>query len=222
MIVFLVRYAARISGSDIAMSRGLRDPERLAMLGQDAFCREASSWPATDYYCCALPSGVFQAKTEAFGPVLFTILNSISKRMEYNSWHYTPGHFSTSAVPPDRHFYLPPAMPDFAQWSNQHHSGHVMSNVMYSIRSPGGLTCGGRILPGVFDLRLMCQTGEPYGLDDLAEAVAFTGFMGRFYQAVLDHVIANRLDFRVRAFTKGWYSSRFHAGAPAGKTHVHG
>ena len=209
MIVFLVRYCARLVASDIAMSRGFRDLRRIGLLGIDGNSAEASSWPATDYFCCALPSGPFQVQMEGMGAPLFAILNSIAKRMEYNSWHYTPGHFSLGSVPPGRHFYLPPAMPDFAQWSNQHHSGHVISNVMYSIRSPGSLRINGRAYPGVFDLRLMRQTGEPYSARDLSEAIALTGMLGEFYQAVLDRLAAGGPGFRITAFNKEWYAAHF-------------
>ena len=142
--------------------------------------------------------------------------------MEYNSWHYTPGHFSKSRVPSDRHFYLPPGMPDFARWSNQHHSGHVLSNVMYSIRSPGSLTCKGRVLPGVFDLRLMRQEGEPYGVRELVGAIAFTRLMGLFHQALYDYVEARECAFRFQSFTKAWFQAKFHVPAPAGKAVAHG
>jgi hypothetical protein len=50
--------------------------------------------------------------------------------------------------------------------------------------------CKGRVLPGVFDLRLMRQEGEAYGVRDLIGAVAFTRLMGLFYQSLYDYAEA--------------------------------
>ncbi|WP_442604273.1 hypothetical protein [Paenibacillus sp. KN14-4R] len=203
MVHTVVQYAVETIGADIGMSRGLREWFNLKMIHDDQLFVEACDWPVTDYYCCVVPSSKMQSKLADHGPLLQTILTAISKRMEYNSWHYMPGHFPIES----RHFYIPPAMPDMTEWSNLHHSGHVLANVLYAIRSPGEIRYADHTYNGMMDIRLMRQTGDPFTLDDLKAAVQFTQVLKIFNQALMDVTAARQAPYRVMAFTKDWYKS---------------
>ena len=37
-------------------------------------------------------------------------MSAISKRMQFNHWHYIPGHFDQAQLNVDRHFYYPPGI----------------------------------------------------------------------------------------------------------------
>jgi hypothetical protein len=208
----LVETATQSLNSDIGMSRSLRDFGQWAGVIDRQAADEACAWPTTEYFCCVVPSPDLKEALAGKGPLLATILNSISQRMDYNSWHYVPSHFDPAQVPQGRHFYYAPAMPDTAEWSSLHHAGHVLSTVLYSIRSPGPLTCRGREFPGFYDLRVMRQSGQPYSRDELKKAVAFSRVLGLFYQALMDEVSAGRASFRVQGFHKAWYQERYEPG----------
>lgn len=205
MMHVIVSGAVNELRADIGMTRCIRDISRIKIINNAGMCTEACSWPTSDFYCCVVPSEKLSAAECDSGVSLTIVLTAVAKRMEYNSWHYLPGHFSPGLVPEDRHFYFPPAMPDLTEWSNQHHAGHTLANVLHCIRSPGGLKYAGRDFPGFFDIRLMRQSGQPFCLEDLKRAIVYTNYLKDFYQAMLDYVCGRDAAFKVRAFTKPWY-----------------
>lgn len=205
----IVSEAVNELGADIGMTRCIRNISRIKLINDAGMCKEACAWPTSDFYCCVVPSEKL-ATTGCYGGVSLTVvLTAVAKRMEYNSWHYLPGHFSPGLVPEDRHFYFPPAMPDLTEWSNQHHAGHMLANVLHCIRSPGGLKYAGRDFPGLFDIRLMRQSGQPFSLEDLKRAIVYTNYLKDFYQAMLDYVCGTDATFKVTAFTKPWYERHY-------------
>ncbi len=209
MVHFLVEQAIAMVGADMGMSRSLRSYRKLAEVHDGRRHREACLWPITDYFCCAVPSPAMRQALSSRPGLLFTVLNAVAQRMNYNSWHYMPGHFPAEDQPAGRHYYYPPRMPDTAEWSNLHHAGHVLANVLYSIRSPGEVRYGGKDYWGFFDLRLMRQRGQPYSREDLKAAVAATGYLKAFYQALMDASAAGLGEMEVSAFDKNWYQKNY-------------
>lgn len=205
----IVKSAVEESNSDIGMTRCIRAIGKIKKIHDQGCCAEACNWPVSDYYCCVVPSGRWTDSMKSRGDDSAFVLYAIAKRMEYNSWHYTPGYYESGPVPDGRHFFIPPAMPDLTEWSNMHHGGHIIANVLFSIRSPGSLQHDGKEFNGLFDLRLMRQEGKPYAKEDLKRALMFTGYLKSFYQALADFVCSNCIEFNVTAFTKSWYDLHY-------------
>lgn len=201
----VVECATERLASDVGMSRSLRDYRRWIRTLDEAAYDQACQWPTTEYFCCVAPSKPMKQALSGKGPLLYTILNAISQRMDYNSWHYVPGHFTADGEPEKRHYYFPPGMPDTAEWSSLHHAGHILSTVLFSIRAPGPVRCRGREFTGFFDLRLMRQSGKPYSQEDLKTAVAYSQVLRDFYQALMSLMEETPLEFRFNAFTKTWF-----------------
>ncbi|AKJ29027.1 hypothetical protein AAW51_2336 [Caldimonas brevitalea] len=192
--------------SDIGMTRGLRDFVQWAEWFRTHRFVELCSMPPTDYYCAVFASEEAEQLLRGQGTYQ-KILTAIAGRMTFNSWHYTPGHCPVDQVPADRHFYVPPKMSDIAVWSDKHHQGHVLAQVRYSIRSPGGLRVNDSKQYGTFDLRLMRREGGSYDLDDLKRARVHTAYLRAIVQAALDQGVSGGHRQVVRAFTKDWYRS---------------
>jgi len=209
LLQLIVQSATHFLNADIGMTRGFRSLIAFQKSINNDDVLSACQWPLEDYYCCVVPSKSFQNAMEGKGKLLFSILNAISKRMEYNSWHYMPGHFLYSKVPADRHFYFPPAMPDTAEWSNQHHAGHILANVLYSIRFPVPLRYQNKIFPGMSDLRFMRRSGTPFSLDDLKIAGRYAHILEMFIQALCDTISEEKIDIKISAFTKDWYELNY-------------
>jgi|GEM_PF-1193269 len=201
---------ADLTHSDVALSRTPRDYSTLFRLGSAEFCREISELPVSAYACCAIPGSKFVTAMQGNPSLLQLILSAISKRMEYNSWHYAPGYFPRDSVPEGRHFYSPPSMPDTSTWSNLHHPGHVMAGVKFSIRSPGVLEVRGRKVPGLFDIRLMRQTGIPYTDQDLVTTVYCTNVLAVVHQDIINFFPEKAQPRLESSFSKEWHSDCVH------------
>ncbi len=209
LIHVTVDSAVRSTQSDMGMSRSMRDFSELIRVHDQQLIEDACNWKQTDFFCCVVPSARLVKALCDKGPLLPGILKSVSIRMQYNSWHYTPGNFPRELLPEDRHFYFPPVMPDTAVWSDQHHRGHIHASVRYSIRSPYHITYKGKRYAAFFDLRLMRQRGDAYTLSDMQQAVRYTLYLNRIYQAILDAQAEYGISFKFTAFTKEWYD-RFY------------
>lgn len=199
--------AVRFTKSDMGMSRSLRDFKQLIHAHDHNLYTEACNWKQTDFFCCVVPNASLVKALVDKGPLLPSILKSVSIRMQYNSWHYTPGNFKIQDVPADRHFYFPPVMPDTAVWSDQHHRGHIHASVRHSIRSPYHIMYKGKRYNAFFDLRLMRQRGDEYTLEDLQHAIRYTMYLYQIYQAIFDAIAEGELSFKFESFTKEWYDT---------------
>ena len=189
----VVAEAVRSTNSDIGMTRGTRDFRRFAEVLHGRQTGVACGWGQTDYFCHVVPS---QTVLESFSPKTLSVtLNAISARMRFNSWHYAPSYFATSDIPAGRGWFTAPRMADIADGSDQHHTGHVHAAVRYSIRSPLPLRVDNDVLPGFIDLRLMRQSGDPYGQEDLVTAIAYTEVLQFLYQRLMDHVLERNTRF---------------------------
>jgi acyl-CoA synthetase (AMP-forming)/AMP-acid ligase II len=211
MLAAIVDCAIEATGSDVGMTRGTRDVARLQRAFAEDRFEEICEWPAADYYCAVFPSQAMRRKLADDPDVLIKILYACSARMQFNHWHYMPGHCPPERVPQGRHFYLPPRMPDITVWSDQHHAGHVLAEVRYSIRSPAPLAFHGRTYPGLIDLRLFRRSGQPYTDDDLGTALAFTEYVRALHQAVSNHIDRGGVPVRIEAFDKDWYRACYAA-----------
>ncbi|PDO09261.1 MAG: hypothetical protein BLM47_13600 [Candidatus Reconcilbacillus cellulovorans] len=205
LVYAIVRTAVLDLDSDIGMSRSIRDYAAFVRAVRDGRFRDLCALKQTDYFCCVVPSPNIARAMQDRSETLAGVLKAIAMRMQYNSWHYLPGNFPAETVPPDRHFYFPPEMPDMAEWSDQHHKGHILASVRYSIRSPHHVSLDGKKFLAFFDLRLMRQSGRPYTTAELMEAIRYTRALYAVYQTLLDEAAAGALPFRFEAFTKEWY-----------------
>lgn len=206
LLKIITSSAIRETGSDIGMTRGLRDFRGWARLFREKRYAELCGMPPTNYYCAVFAS----PDTEQYlrsEDMYNKVLAAIAGRMTFNSWHYTPGHVPKSEIPVDRHYYVPPKMSDLAVWSDQHHQGHVLAQVRYSIRSPGGLIVNGIKQHGTFDLRLMRRDGSAFEIADLLTARRHTACLRAVIQAALDFAGGDENAQTVRAFTKEWYKN---------------
>lgn len=206
--------------SDIGMTRGIRDILRWQQKLDEQKYVEISEWPTADYFCGVFPSAAMR-KRIADPARMAKVLTACSVRMQYNSWHYMPGHFAKELAP--HHYYLPPRMPDTAIWSDQHHAGHVMAAVRHSIRSPAPLIYRERAYFGMVDLRLFRATGSHFTRKDLCAAMRYTEYLRAVYQAVCDMAAEGQQHIVVRAFDKPWferYCSRLFQPAETLQSHA--
>jgi hypothetical protein len=194
--------------SDIGMTRGIRDLATWQRAMEAGDVATASAWPTSDYYCAVFPSAATFARFADDRPTLLRILNAISRRMEYNSWHYMPGHFDPAVVPPGRHFFFPPRMSDITVWGDMHHPGHVLARVRYSIRAPAPVVHGDRKFYGMTDLRLMRMGGAPYTVAELMRARTYAAYLRGASQALAGRAAAGA-PLVISAFRAAWFAEHF-------------
>ncbi len=189
---------AEAFGADVSMSRG---PQRF-----DSLRAEPGTDPLSlgtgDFYCCVAPRREFADRFGDFRQGLTRTLAAYSARMRFNTWHYLPHTLAIVEREPGREdWFFAPTMPDIAEWSDQHHTGHVVFGVRYAIRIPLGIEYDGRPLPGLYDLRLMRTDGPPFTPADLRQAIATGMLLQQFYQAMSAYQPV------VTDFGKTWYEA---------------
>ncbi|ATH92548.1 hypothetical protein [Bacillus glycinifermentans] len=204
-----ISLAVEATEADMGMSRSFRNFKEFIEAIDHGDAARACNWKQPDYFCCVTPSDQFMNRLIHKGPLLANILLAISTRMQYNSWHYMPGHFPFEEVPDNRHFYFPPVMADTAVWSNQHHKGHLNAQVKYSIRSPQAIIYNKKTFNAFFDLRLMKQEGDPFSQHDLKTALYYTSVLQNLYQALMDYIAETRIDYCINSFTKSWFKKHY-------------
>lgn len=207
LLLALAAGAADALRADIAMTRCVRDLGALAGILAADRGEVAMGWPTSEFFCAVAADRRLAHASRGPAVPLARALRAISTRMCFNSWHYLPGYFDPARIPPGRHMYVPPRMPDLSSWSDFRHAGHRAARVRYAIRAPGPVRVHGQQLDGLYDLRLMRCAGEPFGLDDLRLAVAYARVLGAVYQALADHAVTTGAAFRVTAFTDAWYDA---------------
>lgn len=194
-----VAAAAEAFAADVAMSRG---PQRWDELRARP-AADPLALGTGDFYCCVAPR---QAFTDRFGADrlgLIRALSAYSARMRFNTWHYLPHTLGVTDRDTDRDWFFAPTMPDLADWSDQHHTGHVVFGVRYAIRVPIGIDYDGRYLPGLYDLRFMRTEPPAFTTADLRQAVAAAIFLRLLYQAMSGY------EPTVSDFGKTWYERRY-------------
>lgn len=205
----IVDSAVDATRSDVGLTRGFRDTLRWEQAFAAQSWEEICNWAPGEHYCAVFPSKSLLARLRHQPDMLIKMLYACSGRMQFNSWHYTPGHCPRASVPDDRHFYLPPRMPDTAIWSDQHHAGHVHAQVRNTIRCPEPILMNGRVYPGLVDLRLFRQSGHAYTDDELFLALTYSGYVRAACQAFADHQLRTRRAVPVTAFGKEWFREHF-------------
>lgn len=212
LIDYVVSEAVCSTRSDFGMTRGARDFLKYSTALSKEQTEVVSSWGLGEYFCHVVPSeeikSVYSPKT------LSVILNAISGRMRYNSWHYAPSHFEISKVPADRSWFYAPGMADITDWSDQHHAGHIHASVRYCIRSPLPICVRDYVFPGLIDLRLMRQSGDPYSREDLVTAIAYTEALQFIYQSLMNFVLKENKSFAFTFGDKKWIEKACSPQAP--------
>jgi hypothetical protein len=204
-IAVSVAAAIRATGADVAMSRGHRNPRELAA------ALAVPDWSALvgreqdEFFCCVLPSA--QTAVSGARPNLTLELWAIAARMEFNSWHFFPGNLPEVPEVRARDRFVPPRVPDITVWSDQHHRGHVATDVRFAVRAPAPATLAGQELGGFCDIRLMRFSGRPFSEEEMLVALAGARHVGRLTTAVaaLPPEAAPLERSRVAAFDRGWY-----------------
>lgn len=207
LIDALIQKSIKATQSDIGMTRGTRSFYQFLQLLMSKDVATACQWTQSEYFCHAVPSEHMQKKLPP--KTIAMLLNSVSSRMRYNTWHYAPSYFDTSAIPAGRGWFHAPKMADIAEWSDQHHAGHVHASIRHSIRSPQAIFSGDIPLTGFIDLRLMRQSGEKYSMTDLVTAIAYTDALAFLYQALMNYICASNTDFRFSFGDKQWIDTRY-------------
>lgn len=209
MYEMILRRAVEVTHSDIAMTRGFRAPLRFVEANQQDHLEEIFNWKQKEYFCCVVPSERMREAFKEQQQLLFGILTAISKRMQYNSWHYTPGNFLEHQERFTRHFYFPPVMADITEWSDQHHRGHVFACIKHAIRCPGSIQFHNKQYHAFFDLRLMRRTGNKYSQQDLLMALHYKDVLKALDQAWLDICFREHLDIHIDVYNREWYKQMY-------------
>jgi hypothetical protein len=196
--------ATEVFGADFAMSRGMRDITALVEAMQSGDWATIVGWELPDYFCCVVPSA--QADRYFAGGVaqVADVAWAMSSRMQYNSWHFVPGNLPDAAARARRDFFIPPAMPDLAHFSDQHHHGHVTARVRFAVRSPQPVDILGRTFKGFVDLRLLRCDGEPFVEADLLAAHRLSRLIARATGRVAELAVAG-VPARITAFDSRWH-----------------
>lgn len=211
LLQVIVDSAINATGSDVGLTRGFRDMLRWQQAFAAESYEEICAWTPGEHYCAVFPSKALLARMRHKPDLLIKVLYACSGRMQFNSWHYTPGHCPRASVPADRHFYLPPRMPDTAIWSDQHHAGHVHAQVRNTIRCPQPILMNGRLYAGLVDLRLFRQSGHAYTDEELFLALRYSEYVRAACQAFADQQLQSRRAVPVTAFGKEWFREHFSA-----------
>jgi hypothetical protein len=196
-------------GADYVMSSGIRDPSRLRhdpavlLMGPDALKRN-------DFYCCVLPAPL--TATEQSPEALAEMLIAIARRMEYNRWHFIPGNYPDDTIPPLRHHFRPPLLPDLAEWSSLRHGGHIDAQVRYSLRLPGPPAWSdpaliyGRRFRGIYDLRVYRTHEPPFTSADLAVGLRYCSLLDNYMKAAYKTLEKSGYSGQVfDRYTSAWY-----------------
>jgi hypothetical protein len=204
-IAVAVAAVIRVTGADVAMSRGHRNPRELAAALGAGNWAELASREQDEFFCCVLPS----ARTAVSGvrPKLTLELWAIAARMEYNCWHFFGGNLAEVSEVRARDRFIPPKLPDIAIWADQHHRGHIATDVRFSVRAPAPASLAGRELWGFCDIRLMRFSGRPFTEEEMLVGLAGARHVARLTTALAALPIDTgpfELS-HVSAFNRAWY-----------------
>ncbi|MER5950808.1 hypothetical protein ABT127_32705 [Streptomyces sp. NPDC001904] len=199
-----VRAAVEVFDADFAMSRGMRSlPALIAALRAEDYA-EIAGWEIPHFFCCVVPSPdavrLFGGSAQRLADTAW----AISSRMQYNSWHFLAGNLPKVPQVVARDHFVPPAIPDLAYYSDQHHNGHVAARVRFTVRSPQPVAVLGRDLGGFMDLRLLRCEGLPFDEQDLLAAHRASAFVARATSAAASLVAAGA-GLEVTAFDSQWH-----------------
>lgn len=190
--------------ADFAMSRGMRSlPELTSALREHDWGR-ITQWELPQFFCCVVPAPGARRYFDDSAARLADVAWSMSARMQYNSWHFIAGNLPKAAEVVARDYFVPPAIPDIAYYSDQHHHGHVAARVRFSIRSPQPVEVLDRTFSGFVDLRLLRCEGTPFGEQDLLAAHRTSAFIARATSLAAAMVAAGD-HIEVTSFDSHWH-----------------
>jgi hypothetical protein len=204
-IAIVVAAVMRVTGADVAMSRGHRNPRELAASLEAEDWAGLASREQDEFFCCVLPS----VRTAVAGtrPNLTLGLWAIAARMQYNCWHFFGGNLPDVPEVRARDRFIPPRLPDVTIWSDQHHRGHVATGVRFSVRAPAPAYLAGRELWGFCDIRLMRFSGCSFTQEEMLVGLAGARHVARLTTALgaLPTLPGPVEPSRIAAFDRAWY-----------------
>ncbi|MFD9466337.1 hypothetical protein [Streptomyces sp. NPDC060027] len=196
--------AAAVFDADFAMSRGMRSlPALITALRAGAY-PEIAGWEIPHFFCCVVPSPDAARLFGGSAGRLADTAWAISSRMQYNSWHFLVGNLPKVPEIAARDHFVPPAVPDIAYYSDQHHNGHVAAKVRFTVRSPQPVQVLGRRFNGFMDLRLLRCEGLPFDEQDLLAAHRTSAFVAGA-TTLAAGLAAGGADIEVTAFDSAWH-----------------
>ena len=206
----VVRSCMRAVPSHAGMTRGFRDLRHLQDALEEGRADEVCALPLDDGFCAVFAGPGYRSPRLP----LAKVLTAISRRMAFNHWHYTPGHFDQDALTVRRHFYYPPTASDLCEHGELRHTGHGVARVRHSVRSPAPLVIAGRSWPGLVDIRLMRAEGRPDTEADLVTVDRHTELIRALAQAVVELKAEGLQAPVVRGFERADYE-RLYPPTPA-------
>ncbi|MFE5915131.1 hypothetical protein ACFQ6B_39475 [Streptomyces wedmorensis] len=202
-----VRAATEVFDADFAMSRGMRSlPALIEALRAEEFPKIAA-WEIPHFFCCVVPSPESRRLFGGSASHLADTAWAISSRMQYNSWHFLVGNLPKVPEIAARDHFVPPAIPDIAYYSDQHHNGHVAAKVRFTVRSPQAVEVLGRRFNGFMDLRLLRCEGLPFDEQDLLAADRVSAFIARA-TSLAAALVADGAHIEVTSFDSQWHWDR--------------
>ncbi|MGW6420667.1 hypothetical protein [Streptomyces sp. NPDC055055] len=205
-----VRASTAVFDADFAMSRGMRSlPALIEALRAEEFPKIAA-WEIPHFFCCVVPSPESRRLFGGSASHLADTAWAISSRMQYNSWHFLVGNLPKVPEIAARDHFVPPAIPDVAYYSDQHHNGHVAAKVRFTVRSPQAVEVLGRKFNGFMDLRLLRCEGLPFDEQDLLAADRVSAFIARA-TSLAATMVAGGAHIEVASFDSQWHWDKIAA-----------
>lgn len=199
-----VSAARKAFDADFAMSRGLRSFPQLVRALREQDWAQITRWDLPEFFCCVVPAPEACRYFEDSPAQLADVAWSMSARMQYNSWHFIAGNLPKVPEVVARDYFVPPAIPDIAYYSDQHHHGHVAARVRFSIRSPQAIDVLGRTFSGFVDLRLLRCEGLPFDEHDLLAAHRTSAFIAKATSLVAA-LVGNGENVEITSFDSYWH-----------------
>jgi hypothetical protein len=213
-VVYETVFAARRAfDADFAMSRGLRSLSQLARALRKQDWSQITRWDLPEFFCCVVPAPEARRYFGDSPAQLADVAWSMSARMQYNSWHFIAGNLPKMPEVVARDYFVPPAIPDIAYYSDQHHHGHVAARVRFSIRSPQAVDVLDRTFSGFVDLRLLRCEGPPFDEQDLLAAHRTSAFIAKATNLAAA-LVANGEDVEITSFDSRWHWTTIAASPP--------
>jgi hypothetical protein len=190
--------------ADFGMSRGLRNLPALVAALRDEEYSTITGWEIPHFFCCVVATPEARRFFGDSDAHVADVAWAFSSRMQFNSWHFLVGNLPKVTEVEARDYFVPPAIPDIAYYSDMHHNGHVASKVRFAVRSPQGVDILGRRFHGFLDLRLLRCEGPPFDEQDLLAADRTSALIAKA-TSLAASLVAAGTDLKVTSFDAGWH-----------------
>lgn len=198
----VLRVARRVTGSELAMSRGMRRLDLLADVVRTGDRTPLVGCDMDDQYCCVITAG---RRGEAAADRAW----AVASRMRYNTWHFRPWGGVRPEESGATELYHPPELPDISTHADFHHPGHINYGVRHALRAPRAVALDGTRFTGLVDVRLSRAEGAPYDPQDLVDAVVVADLVGAAYEGLLRAELDGDGPHVVQAFDLGWFREAY-------------